>query len=216
MVYRAVVMGVLLYGVEAWANKRAVTRKLESFNNKCLRRILGITKAQQRVGRISSAEVKRRFGVKEVIEDVVVAKRLRWAGHVARMDDCRLPKRLLFGWLPQRRPAHGTKQRWRDKVRKDLKQFGIEESSWSHDAQDRLYWRAVCKEGRTACTEERQSKRSAHGHGPHAPSDTSTPVAPLLVCLICSRTFRRRQDIARHKCQTTRPRISRAIPANAV
>ena len=37
MVYRAVVMGVLLYGAEAWVNKRAVTRKLESFNNKCLR-----------------------------------------------------------------------------------------------------------------------------------------------------------------------------------
>ena len=83
--------------------------------------------------------------MKEVIEDVVVAKRLRWEGHVAHMDDCHLPKRLLFGWLPQRRPAHGTKQRWRDKVRKDLKQFGIEESSLSHNAQDRLYWRACVK-----------------------------------------------------------------------
>ena len=46
MVYRAEVMGVLLYGAEAWVNKTAVTRKLESFNNTCLRRILGITKAQ--------------------------------------------------------------------------------------------------------------------------------------------------------------------------
>ena len=145
MVYCAVVMGVLLYGAEAWVNKRAATRKLESFNNKCLRRILGMTKAQQRVGRITSAEVRRRFGVEEVIEDVVVAKRLRWAGHVARMDDFRLPKRILFGWLPQRRPAHGTKQRWRDKVWKDLEQFGIDENSWFHKAQDRLYWRAGAK-----------------------------------------------------------------------
>ena len=110
MMYRAVVMGVLLHGAETWVNKRAATRKLESFNNKCLRCIFGITKAQQRVGRISSAEVRSRFGVKKVIEDVVVTKRLRWAGHVARMDDCCLPKRLLFGWLPQWRPAHGTKQ----------------------------------------------------------------------------------------------------------
>ena len=155
--------------------------------------------------------------MEEVIENVVVAKRRRWAGHVARMDDFRLPKRILFGWLPQRRPAHGTKQRWRDKVRKDLKQFGIEESSWFRKAQDKLYWRAVCKESLTACTEERQRKRrSAHGCGPHAAADAPTSAAPLLVCLTCSRTFRRRQDIARHKCQTTWPCISCTNPANAV
>ena len=45
MVCRAEVMGVLLYWAEAWVNKRPVTRKLESSNNTCLRRILGITKA---------------------------------------------------------------------------------------------------------------------------------------------------------------------------
>ena len=214
MVYRAVVMGVLLYGAEAWVNKRAVTRKLEAFNNKCLRRILGITKAQQRIGRITSAEVRRRFGVEEVLEDVVVAKRLRWTGHVARMDDCRLPKKLLFGWLPQRRPAHGTKLRWRDRVRKDLKHFGIEESSWFHEAQDRSHWRALYKKGLTTCTEERQKKGRTHS-APAAAID-SAPAAPRIVCNTCFRAFRRRQDIARHKCQTTRPRGgSHANPGNA-
>ena len=33
----------------------------------------------------------------------------------------RIPKKLLFGWLPQTRPAHGAKLRWRDKVRQDLR-----------------------------------------------------------------------------------------------
>ena len=79
---------------------------------------------------------------------------------------------------------------------KDLKQLGIEESSWSHKEQDRLYWRAVCKEGLTAGIEERQKKRSAHGCGPHAAADAPTPATTLLVCLTCSRTFRRRQDIS--------------------
>ena len=37
-------------------------------------------------------------------------------GHVARMDEDRIPKRMLFGWLPQQRPAHGTKMRRRDRV----------------------------------------------------------------------------------------------------
>ena len=45
------------------------------------------------------------------------------------MEHCRLPKGLKFGWLPEKRLAQGTKQRWKDKVREDLKQFRIEESS---------------------------------------------------------------------------------------
>ena len=127
-------------------NKRAVTRKLESFNNKCLRRILGITKAQQCTGRITSAEVRRRFGVEEMLEDVVAAKRLRWAGHVARMEDCRLPKRLMFGWLHQKRPAHGGEQLVSGTMRH---RTGINGGY------------QVYKEDLTTCTEERQEKMNS-------------------------------------------------------
>ena len=205
MVYRAVVMGVLLYGSEAWTNKRAATSKLESFNNKCLRRVLGITRAQQRVSHITSAEVRKRFGIEELLEDVIAAKRLRWIGHVARMDDTRLPKQLLFGWLPHHRPAHGTKQRWRDKVRKDLKTFGIDEGRWFHVAQDRREWRALCREGLVEITEHRQERIVNRMRAATAAAPSAHPTSPL-VCPTCSRAFRRRQDIARHKCVTTRPR----------
>ena len=44
-VYHVMVLGVFLHGAEAWVNKRAATRKLELFNNMCLRCILGITNA---------------------------------------------------------------------------------------------------------------------------------------------------------------------------
>ena len=107
LVYHAVVLGVLLYRAEMWVTKtkRAAIRKLESFNNRCLRCVLGITNAQQCIGHITSVEIRRRFGVQEILKDVGVAKRLCWLGHVSHMDDT---KRLLFGWLPQKRPAHGT------------------------------------------------------------------------------------------------------------
>ena len=83
--------------------------------DKCLRRVLGTTKAQQCIGHITSAEIKRRFGMQETLDDVIVAKRLSCLDHVARMDNSRLPKRLLF-WLAT------TK----------------ETSSWNQDAVDRL------------------------------------------------------------------------------
>ena len=43
MVYKAVVLGVLLYGSETWTTKCDATRKMEAFHNRCLRGIVGIT-----------------------------------------------------------------------------------------------------------------------------------------------------------------------------
>ena len=106
LVYRAVVLGVLLYGVETLALKRD---HLEVFHNRCLRAILGITTARQKMERITTIQVRKKFGMEEALEDLITAHRLRWLGHVARMENDRLPKQMLFGWLPQRRPAHGTK-----------------------------------------------------------------------------------------------------------
>ena len=74
-------------------------------------------------------ELAGRFGMVESIDDLLTQYRLRWLGHVARMPDTRHSKQMLFGWLPQKHPAHGAKLRWRDKVRQDLKKCKISESS---------------------------------------------------------------------------------------
>ena len=46
-VYRAVVLAVLLYGAETWTMKAVHTRRLNSFHNRCIRTILGVTRYQQ-------------------------------------------------------------------------------------------------------------------------------------------------------------------------
>ena len=79
MIYRSVILGLLLHGVETWVNKSAATRKLESFNSasKCLTRcILDITRTQQRKYNLTRVQVRRRFGAEEALEDVVTSKRL--------------------------------------------------------------------------------------------------------------------------------------------
>ena len=91
--------------------------------------------------------MEKQFGIEESLEDMTVLRRLRWLGHLARMDDHRLPKKILFGWLSKRCPAHGTKIRWQDQVKRDLKKFGIEERGWFRRAQDRASGEAAVRLG---------------------------------------------------------------------
>ena len=65
-----------------------------------------------------------------------MAHRLRWLGHLGRMEPERIPKQLLFGELEEKRPSHGTKRRWRDVVKSDLQVIGIQDR-WYELCQDR-------------------------------------------------------------------------------
>ena len=143
---------VLLHGAETWPTKRENSRKLEVFHNRCLRSILGISTSCPWTEHISSVQVRQMFGMEESLEDFVSARRLRWLGHLARIEEDHLPKKFLFGWLPQHHPAHGPKIRWRHRVKKDLQKRNIMESSWFCAAQDRGLWRLKCRKGLEACT----------------------------------------------------------------
>ena len=137
--------------------------------------------------RLTIAELTGCFGMVESIGDLLTQWRLRWLGHITLMSDVQHSKRLLFGWFPQKRPAHGAKLRWWDKVHQDLKKCGITESSWYAEAQDRAKWKSLC-----------QSELSQHVMAP--------PLHKQFICNICHRSFRRHQDLSRHRCTTTCPR----------
>ena len=86
--------------------ERDASKKIEVFHNRCLWSMLGITKTLQRLGCISSVQVAKWFEMEESLEDTIAVTRLQWLGHMARMNDDRIPKRLHFddcrlhfGWL---------------------------------------------------------------------------------------------------------------------
>ena len=142
-VYKAVVLSVLLYGAETWTTKAVHIRRLNSFHNRCVRSILGVTRYQQWKERIASKQLASAFGMQQSIPDIILERRLRWLGHLGRMEDGRLPKRVLFGELRKRRPCHGTKKRWRDAVSSDLHLIGVKDR-WYEICQDRKAWFELC------------------------------------------------------------------------
>jgi hypothetical protein len=73
---------------------------------------------------------------------VIQARRMRWAGHVARMGEGRGVYRVLVGRLEGKRPLGRPRRRWEDINKMDVREIGIDGENWIQLAQDRVRWRA--------------------------------------------------------------------------
>ncbi len=87
-IYRATVLSTVLYGAESWSCTDKEYRRLNAFNTKLLR---VLTRKQR--DEISNVRLYKLTGM-EPLEDTIRKYRLRWAGHVRRMDGTRLPKKI--------------------------------------------------------------------------------------------------------------------------
>jgi len=77
------------------------------------------------------------------IDRVIKWRRMRWAGHVARMGEKRVVYRVLVGKPEGRRPLGRPRRRWVDNIRMDLQEVGCGYMDWIGLAQDRDRWRMV-------------------------------------------------------------------------
>jgi hypothetical protein len=76
------------------------------------------------------------------IVTVIKSRRMRWAGHVARMGEGRGVYRVLVGRPEFKRPLGRPRRRWEDNIKIDLRETVIDGANWIHLAQDRVQWRA--------------------------------------------------------------------------
>ena len=142
-VYKAVVMSALLYGCESWTLYSRHIKQLDQFHLRCLRRIMNISWQD----RITNTEVLRRADLYG-IEAYVKKNQLRWAGHIVRMADSRLPKQIFFSELCQGERSRGRPTlRFKDTLKASLKCFNIDDTSWQALATDRNAWRAAIRNG---------------------------------------------------------------------
>jgi len=72
---------------------------------------------------------------------VIKSRRMRWAGHVARMGEERGVYRVLVRKPEGRRPLGRPRRRWVDNIRRDLQEVGCGHMDWIGLAQDRDRWR---------------------------------------------------------------------------
>ncbi|KAJ4427706.1 hypothetical protein ANN_25358 [Periplaneta americana] len=104
-IYKTVILPVVLYGCETWTLTLREEQRLRIFENKALRKIFG-AKRDEVTGewrKLHNAELHALYSSPDIIRNIK-SRRLRWAGHVARMDESRNAYRVLVGRPDRKRP----------------------------------------------------------------------------------------------------------------
>ena len=123
---------------------------------------------------------------------------IRWAGHLIRMPDHRLPMILLYGELEKdKRSQCGQKKRYKDSLKTSLKAFEIDQDTWEELAQNRSTWRSTVKKSASSC-EKRRNAAAQQRRVARKSRIGQNPSTVIIPCPYCSRTFTARIGLISH------------------
>ena len=146
--FRTLILPILLYGSETWTLLKSDINKLEVFQMRCLRQILGVSLRDRHRNEI----IREKCDNQPSIEEQIQKRRLRWFGHVCRMNTSRLPHKLLW----RERPVHWRVQRaapkktWLKQVEADLKNQRLTINEARIIATDRQEWKRIVNDARNS------------------------------------------------------------------
>jgi hypothetical protein len=123
--YKTIILPVVLYGCETWSLILREEHRLRVFENRVLRRIFGPgrdeVKGEWR--KMHNWELHNLYSSPDVIRQLN-SRRLRRAGHVARMEEGRNVYRVLVGNPKGKKPLGRPRRRWEDGIKMDLGEIG--------------------------------------------------------------------------------------------
>ena len=134
----------LITNDESWSLTLREERRLRVFENRVLRRIFG-PKWNEVTGKwrkLHNEELNDLYSSPNIFR-VIKSRRIRWAGHVARMRERRGVYRVLVGNPEGKRPIGRPRRRWVDNIKVDLQEVECEVMDWIELAWYRDRWRAL-------------------------------------------------------------------------
>lgn len=147
LMYKSLIRPILTYGSETWSFSRADEDKLLIFERKILRRIYGPVRSEEGWRRRTNLELASLYAEINVVKFIKLG-RLRWAGHVARMREDDMPKKLMSAQPLRVRRVGRPRLRWVDCVAEDSRVLlGVRD--WRTAAQERESWARRIEEART-------------------------------------------------------------------
>jgi hypothetical protein len=119
--YWNIIRPTVTYACETWVLKETTKNKLMVFERKVLRKIFGPTKEIDGTWRIkTNNELDKLIRHKNII-NYIKPQRFSWFGHLHRMPEERMVKKVYKWKSMLRRPLGRPKNRWEDDIRNDIK-----------------------------------------------------------------------------------------------
>jgi hypothetical protein len=125
-IYKTITLRVVLYGCETLSLTLREEHRLRVFENRVLRRIFGPKRDEVTGGwrKMHNEELHGLYSSPSIVR-VIKARRMRWAGHMARMGEVRGAYNILVGRPEGRRPLGRPRSGWEDNIKMDLREIGF-------------------------------------------------------------------------------------------
>ena len=120
--------------------------RLRVFENKALRKTFEAKRDEitGELRNLHNVELYAYYSSPNIIRSFK-SRRLRWAGHIARMEQPRNTYRVLVGKPEGNRPLGRPRRRWEDNIRMDLREVVCDPGEWIDLAEDMDQWRAYVR-----------------------------------------------------------------------
>ena len=138
--YRALVLSTLLYGCESWTMSAETTKKVQTFETKCFRRMLGITWQEKKTNDYVRSQVTSLDGPQEPLLAVIKRRKMQWFSHVTRHDT--LPKTILQGTLEGGNKRGRQQKAWFDNIKEWTR---MDSPILLKTAENRVRWRQLAR-----------------------------------------------------------------------
>jgi hypothetical protein len=137
--YKTLIRPAVTYGAETWA----MTKKEQAvliFERKIFRRIYG-PKYENGEWKSGTNRELEELSKEENIVKWIKGQRIRWLGHLERMEEDRMPKKIFTQEMEGTRRKGRSRKGWREEVERDLQVLGVRR--WRELVMDRDKWRGT-------------------------------------------------------------------------
>jgi hypothetical protein len=143
--YKTLIRPVVTYGAGTWTMTKKEEQALLIFERKIFRRIYG-PKYEDGEWKIRTNRELEELNKGENIVKWIKRQRISWLGHLERMEEERMPKKIFTQELEGTRRRGRPRKGWREEVERDLQVMGVRR--WRELVIDRDKWRGIVRQAK--------------------------------------------------------------------